>query len=95
VLPCPVSKGFAGGPPPFAPQYPPPAHNSLNFLYIYGPTTGFSPVSDDFRLQLSIADAETPLMLSLVDFRVASAVRPSTCAPPITSYPKCKAIGWF
>jgi hypothetical protein len=32
-----------GGPAPFVPQYPPPAHNGLNSPYIYDPSTGFAP----------------------------------------------------
>ncbi|KAI0275761.1 hypothetical protein BGY98DRAFT_38741 [Russula aff. rugulosa BPL654] len=35
----------AGGPPPFTPQYPPPAHNGLNYPYNYDPSSGFAPPS--------------------------------------------------
>ncbi|KAF8489516.1 hypothetical protein F5888DRAFT_1160065 [Russula emetica] len=39
----PYSTG-AGGPPPFAPQYPPPTHNGVNYPYNYDPASGFAPV---------------------------------------------------
>ena len=38
------SSPSAGGPPFDPPQYPPPAHNDLNSLYNYDPTTGFAKV---------------------------------------------------
>jgi len=35
-----------GGPPPFAPQFPPPAHNGVNPPYpAYDPSSGFAPAS--------------------------------------------------
>lgn len=48
----------AGGPPPFAPQYPPPAHNGLNYPYNYDPSSGFAPVRDEiFPIFVHFADA--------------------------------------
>jgi len=37
--------GFAGAPPPFSPQYPPPAHSGLDSPYNYDPAAGFAPPS--------------------------------------------------
>ena len=36
--------GPGGAPPPFSPQYPPPAHSGLDSPYNYDPTAGFAPV---------------------------------------------------
>jgi hypothetical protein len=44
----------AGGPPPFTPQYPPPAHNGLNYPYNYDPSSGFAPVRGLFLFTLPL-----------------------------------------
>ena len=38
----------AGGPPPFVPQYPPPAHNGVDSPYAYNPSSGFALVRGHF-----------------------------------------------
>jgi hypothetical protein len=58
--------GSAGGPPPFAPQYPPPAHNGLNSPYVYDPSSGFAQVRGDLLFLLSkyLTDALDALLFS-------------------------------
>jgi len=40
-----VPYGSASSPPPFSPQYPPPAHSGLESPYAYDPATRFAPPS--------------------------------------------------
>ena len=49
--------GSANSPPPFSPQYPPPAHSGLESPYAYDPATRFAPVRG-----ISVFSLRFPLM---------------------------------
>ena len=72
--------GSPGGPPPFSPQYPPPAHNGLNSPYFYDPATGFAPVRHISVLTSDFLSCIRPFLdaLTLAAFYGAAAVLSAT-----------------
>lgn len=68
-----------GGPTPFSPQYPPPAHNGLNSPYFYDPASGFAPVREISVLTSTVSPAESALdALAPSAFHAAAAVLSAT-----------------
>jgi hypothetical protein len=58
----------AGGPPPFVPQYPPPAHNGVDSPYVYNPSSGFAPVRGHYFRFISLRPLSLTSMSPTLSF---------------------------
>lgn len=85
-----VPYGSACSPPPFSPQYPPPAHSGLESPYAYDPATRFAPVREIsvFSLRLPLKPLDVRALVALCP--TAAVLSAATWRTPCLIVPEMK-----